>query len=276
MIKGGKMIKLVASDLDGTLLNSEHKILQSTKDAVKKYLKSGIHFAFCTGRGYVEMDEILEDMPSIEYAITANGAYCFNTKTNTDMFEILLSPKDVRVIYNALKDKDVVLELYKDGKIYCDKKAKDTICDYIPVAFHELIKISRTFVEDMEQFIDNLDTGIIKIHTFFGSVSARDNTFQEIQNLPYDMISQSFNEIEFSAQGVNKGTGLERLAKSMGIKREEILALGDNFNDMSMRESAGILVAMGNAVEPLKAKADFITKSNDDDGIAFALDKYLG
>lgn len=269
------MIKLVASDLDGTLLNSNHKILQSTKDAIQKYLKLGIHFAFCTGRGYVEMDDILKDMPSMEYAITANGAYCFNTKTKKDMFEVLISKEDTKKIYEILKDKDVVFEIYTDGKIYCEQKAKDKICDYIPMTFHELIKISRTFVEDMESFIDNLDTGIIKIHTFFGSVSARDNTYEEIKTLPYDTISQSMNEIEFSAYGVNKGSGLERLAKSLGIKKDEILALGDNFNDMSMRDSAGILVAMGNAVEPLKQRADFITNSNDDDGIALALDKYL-
>ena len=100
-------------------------------------------------------------------------------------------------------------------------------------------------------------------------------TFEEIKNLPYEIVSQSMNELEINAKGVNKGFGIENLAKKLNIKKSEILALGDNFNDISMRNTSGTLVAMGNAVQPLKDMADFVTKTNDDDGMAFALNKFL-
>ncbi len=269
------MIKLVATDLDGTMFDSKGQIPQSAKETIQKYSKKGVHFAFCTGRGFMEMDEVIRRLPYMEYAITANGAYAFNAWTKQDMYKICIEPKDCHVIFSALKEKDALFELYQDGKIYCDKKLKQERYNYIPVQFHDLINASRELVDDMEYFIKNMKKGAIKLHSFFGSTTARDMTFEEIKNLPYEIVSQSMNELEINAKGVNKGFGIENLAKKLNIKKSEILALGDNFNDISMRNTSGTLVAMGNAVQPLKDMSDFVTKTNDDDGMAFALNKFL-
>jgi len=92
--------------------------------------------------------------------------------------------------------------------------------------------------------------------------------------MPYDIVSQSFNEIEVNAKDVNKGNGVLALAKKLGITKQESMGFGDNFNDISMRDGVGTLVAVENAVLPLKEIADYITKSNDDDGVAHAIEKF--
>ena len=94
--------------------------------------------------------------------------------------------------------------------------------------------------------------------------------------MPYDIVSQSFNEIEVNAKDVNKGNGVLALAKKLGVSKEESMGFGDNFNDISMRNGVGTLVAVENAVGPLKEIADYITKTNTENGVAFGLDKFLG
>lgn len=269
------MIKLVATDLDGTLFNSKSQIPQSAINAIEKYSKQGVHFAFCTGRGFMEMDEVIDRLPYMEYAITANGAYIFNAWSKKDISKSLINPIDILNIYNILKDRDMLFELYKDGMIYCEKKLREERANYIPIQFHDLINASRVLVDDIEDFIKKMDKGAIKLHTFFGTTTQRDITYENIKHLPFEIVSQSMNEIEINAKGVNKGNGISTLSKKLNISKEEIIGFGDNFNDMSMRNAVGTMIAMGNAVAPLKDIADFVTYSNDNDGMAFALDKFL-
>ena len=135
-----------------------------------------------------------------------------------------------------------------DDKIYCNKKTDDEIIEYIPIEFLNMVKKSRVLVEDMEKLINEMDenNGAIKIHIFFTTVTDRDKVFQRIKDMPYDIVSQSFNEIEVNAKDVNKGNGV------------------------------GTLVAVENAVLPRKEIADYITKTNNENGVALALDKFLG
>lgn len=272
------MIKLVVSDLDGTLLDSKSEVSEVTVNTIKKYIDKGIEFAFCTGRAFAEMDHILESIPFIRYAITANGAYCFDTFTKEEIFKTLMFKKDIKKVYDVLKDEDVLFEAYIDDKIYCNKKSDDEIIEYIPIEFLNMVKKSRVLVEDMEKLIDELDEkdGAIKIHIFFTTVTDRDKVYQRIKDMPYDIVSQSFNEIEVNAKDVNKGNGVLALAQKLGVSKGECMGFGDNFNDISMRNGVGTLVAVENAVDPLKEIADYITKSNTENGVALGLDKFLG
>ena len=272
------MIKLVVSDLDGTLLDSNSEVTETTVNTIKKYIDEGIEFAFCTGRAFAEMDHILESIPFIRYAITANGAYCFDTFTKEEIYKTLMYKNDIKTIYETLKDEDVLFEAYMDDKIYCNKKTDDEIIEYIPIEFLNMVKKSRELVEDMEKLIKEMDenNGAIKIHIFLTTVTDRDKVFQRIKDMPYDIVSQSFNEIEVNAKDVNKGNGVLALAKKLGITKQESMGFGDNFNDISMRDGVGTLVAVENAVLPLKEIADYITKTNNENGVALALDKFLG
>lgn len=272
------MIKLIASDLDGTLLNKQSMISQKNTDKIKQCIENGVHFAFCTGRAFAEMDNIFEQIPFIEYAIMANGAYCFNTKTKEIIYKRTIKKADIRKIYDVLKEKDVLFEMYTNNKIYCNKKTDEEIIEYIPVEFLKLIIFSRVLVDDMDKLIDDMDEndGAVKLHIFFSSVSERDRVYEEVKNMDYDIISQSFNEIEFNAKGVNKGTGIQLLAERLGIQKDEIMAFGDNFNDISMRDGAGTLIVVDNAVAPLKKIADFVTTAHDEDGVAYGIEKFIG
>ena len=133
------MIKLVVSDLDGTLLDSNSELSEITINTIKKYIDKGIEFAFCTGRAFAEMDHILESIPFIRYAITANGAYCFDTFTKEEIYKTLMYKKDIKKIYDALKDEDLLFEAYIDDKIYCNKKSDAEIIEYIPIEFLNMV-----------------------------------------------------------------------------------------------------------------------------------------
>jgi Cof subfamily protein (haloacid dehalogenase superfamily) len=260
--------KLIAVDIDGTLLNSEGIITEKTRASIQKAVSKGAIFSICTGRpiqGVESFNSLLNlDAPFITY----NGAMIVMGKSKEILFNQGLSAEAARNILKLGQELGTTIIVWANNKLYA-YELNERVLDYKQIA-----KVEPILIKDEEDLVQN---GITKILWYDDP-----EKLDYYQNILKDKIGDSVNYctsrptfLEFIDKNVSKAVAMEKIGEHFNIKREEMIAIGDGFNDLSMIEYAGLGVAMGNAPEAIKAKANFVTLSNDEDGIALVLDKFL-
>lgn len=267
------MIKLVAIDVDDTLLNSNGKLLESTSETIKKAVNNKVKVVLCSGRPLAGVKNFLSELNIVaddQYVITFNGAVIesvtgkllkkaglsFETYQAIDEYSskhnvpynivdadsnIITSNLDISwiTVVQAWENSAGILvrkpaELSEDHQVI-----KAVFCD-------EVAKLDSIEADVVKQF--GQDNYVVRAHPYF---------------------------LEVMHQDVNKGVALEFLANELGIKKEEVMAIGDEQNDIPMFKSAGTAVVMGNGSEIAKKHADYVTASNDEDGIKQAFDRFV-
>lgn len=269
------LYKLVSIDMDGTLLNSKGEISDENIQAIKQSLDNGIKVVFTTGRGIKAISKFIEKVglrDRNEYIIANNGVALY--KTN-----------DLKCLRANTLNKDEIKLLVEVG---IDLGAKVLIYDYntettIVLEDNEFAKFEREHIGmDVTvdpDFLSNMgdDAKAFKI-----ILTSEPSRLDEIQKSIPDHIRERFTVVrtlpialELFDKNSNKGNAVKELAEIFNISREEIICIGDQQNDMEMVEFAGLGVAMGNAIEPLKKIADYITDTNDNNGVAKVINKFV-
>ena len=270
-------IRLVATDLDGTLVDSGRFVSEYTQRVVAKYAARGVRFAFCTGRVANEIDYVMGALPQVQYAVMANGAYGLSLPTRTRIFSNSLPMETVRRIARVFAHTDHMLELMTAEGVLSEAEKLPRLDHYGAEYLAEVIHSTRTPVEDMAALLEARREPVDKTNIFFTSPEARDALLPLTAKIDADASHPEHTNIEFTARSVNKGSGLARLAGLLGIRREEILALGDNNNDVPLLNYAGFAVAMCNGEQEARDAADYVTEAdNDHDGAARAIEAILG
>ncbi len=266
-------IQLIAMDVDGTLADSKKRVGARTVRVIEEAAQRGIQLAVCTGRSTREIREIAERLPWVLYGITANGAYLVDLRKQKIIDKQLLSIEDIRSIYGCLKGFDMMFELYTEDKVLAPAQCLKDLDHYGVGNLKELVKSSRTGIEDFDNLLYTRTEGAGKINIFFTSPKQRDQAAERARVLPYYMTHQEATNLEFTKKGTTKGRGLQHLAKMLQIESQNVMAIGDNNNDIPMLEYAGLPVAMGNGLDSLKEIAAFVTKTNDEDGVGYAIEQ---
>ena len=266
------MYKLIALDMDGTLLNEEKKITERTKAAIDAARAKGVTVVLATGRpidGVMRYLEELDMFTENDYVLSYNGALVLKTKSREVVSKVALQGSDLKYLFNLSKELGVNIHGFseerglitpKENK-YTDIEAtinniKYTLDDYSDISDdHSFIKIM--MVDEPEL----LDEAISKLP-------------KEVYD-KYTVVKSAPFFLEFLNKKVNKGTGVELLASHLGVKQDEIITMGDAGNDLHMIEYAGMGIAMGNATDDIKAIANYITDSNSEDGVAKAIEKFV-
>ena len=279
--------RLMAVDVDGTLLNSSGILTKKTEEAIKCGLKKGLIFVISTGRPAEAVQSIVEklneDLPIIAY----NGALVVLGKSGDVLYKCTMKPKDAKTIFDLGEEFDTNIVLWVDGKLYANK-LNDLVYEY-----SKITGVSPILIEDIEEVVSKEVLKILwydKIEAveeykkridehFAGSKDISDNE-QLKQNLYEirDRINYHTSQpyfLEFVDRNASKAKAMEKLGEHFGIKREEMIAVGDGYNDLSMIEFAGLGIAMGNACGEIKSKADYVTLSNDEDGLANVINKFV-
>ena len=266
------MYKLIALDMDGTLLTTDKKVSERTEAAIKAAEAKGVKIVLASGRPLVGLNRYLEELELIkgeDYVLSFNGGLVQNTKTAEIVSKVSLKGSDLKYIYEISKELNINIHAFsaKDGLItpknshYTEHEAEINGIDINIKDFNE--------VDDEED--------IIKVMM----IDPQEILDPAIERLPkevykkYSVFKSSPFFLEFTHKEVDKGLGLKRLGEYLGIKKEEIIACGDAGNDLSMVKYAGLGVAMDNAVSEVKEAADYITASNDEDGIAKVIEKFI-
>ena len=284
------MIKLIASDMDGTLLNKNHKIDKETVEAIRKAEAKGITFAISTGREYNTVELLLKENNIVCQCVLMNGAEYRDEEGNI-LEEINIDIKSATKIIDILQKEKVSARIFTNKGIYTTDTKEEALQEmvYRTISFHpelskeeaiEIAKIQPYFTE--LNYISNLDeflSGNIEVRKFvaFHSDTELINKMKrvvgEIEGIA---VSSSFKDnIEVTHVTAQKGIILAKVAEKMGFKREEVIVLGDSFNDYSMFTEFSESVAMGNAIPEIKEVAKYITDTNDNFGVAKAIYKVL-
>lgn len=269
-------IKLVALDLDGTLLNSEKELSTRNREALVNCIKSGIEVVPTTGRTVDGIPQFLKELPGIRYAITTNGAVIKNLITNEDIDVRKIPYERAMLILKLVKPLPLMYDPYINGRGISEERFYNHLEDYhLSEPMQKMVYATRDVVPDILKYVEDQKEPVEKINLFFPDLKERLKARELLQSIPDIVITSSiFNNLEINDKEATKGEGLLRLASYLNIGRDQTLACGDGENDYTMIQNAGFGVAMSNGDSYLKEVSDYITCSNDEDGVAEVLEKF--
>lgn len=268
-------IKMIGFDLDGTLLTTEKKLTQYTKEVLNEAIQRGIVVLPVTGRPLSGLPEAIKNYEGMRYAITSNGARVI--KDGRTIHERLLSVEKARKILDIFEDYDTLREVYYDGQGYVQSDFLEKVGDYLETpAMANYIATTRLPVESIRGKFEAENRAVDKIQGIFAKQEEKAEAWRRIEALgELEVTGAMSNNIEVNAGGVHKGVTLIWLAGQLGIRQEEIMAFGDGSNDLKMIRNAGVGVAMSNAIDTVLKAADIVAPSNDEDGVAKIIRKYV-
>lgn len=277
-----KDIKLVALDLDGTLFDNSSHISERNLTAIRSITDKGIHVVISTGRPFegIPFDQIKGT--GINYAITANGSGIYEISTGKCLYENAMDEELVTPILNFLLTRDIHMDAFICGKGYTPVQCVETAQKLtVPSSIKNYIITTRTRLDNILQFIHENQLKVQKMTLNF--YPAADGTLIDRETVRKFLVSNpsittvcgGYNNLEFTRADANKGVGLRKLAEILGVNPDATMAIGDTENDLAIIEAAGIGVAMGNATDAVKARADYVTTTNTKDGVAAAIEHFI-
>lgn len=264
---------LIAIDIDGTLINGVHEITQPVYDAVQRVVDSGSQIVLCTGRPYPGAVRYMEELGLTkegDFIINYHGALVQRTDTGEVVVDHQLNYDDLLKWDAFAKESGANFLAVRSDSVYADQ------FDFSPVSL-------------IEPFVNNLNLRVRKFQDLDADLTYSKFIMQDdvavIDRLEskvpdafheqYTVMRSVDNSLEVLNKDASKGRSLKDLAKHLGVPRERVMAIGDSGNDVDMVDYAGLGVAMGNAVPAVKEVADAVTASNEEDGVAVALNRYL-
>ncbi|MGP7815605.1 Cof-type HAD-IIB family hydrolase [Niallia sp. 01092] len=240
--KNHRNIKLIALDMDGTLLNNKGEITEENRQAIKEAQDKGIHVVLSTGRSIATCKEHAESLLLKTYLVTVNGSEIWDWQGNL-IERNLVEAEHVEWMWELSKKNKATIWAISCGELWRDEMPKDiSALDWLKFGFH---------IED-----DQIRASVMK--------ELQDKGVFEISN------SSPVN-IEVNALGINKAKGLKTVCEKLHISMDQVMAVGDSLNDISMIKEAGLGIAMGNAQEIVKETADKVTATNEENGVANAI-----
>ena len=276
-------IKLVALDLDGTLFNDKLEITEENRRAIRAAIEAGTHVIISTGRPYVAMPiDKIADL-GIRYAITSNGGAIYRLPEKECVFSRCMPPEVIVPVIRHLQTKEIQYDAFIGGIRYRESNRQyivDRLTQF-PEATRQLVKTNATFVDDLAEFIESRELDVEKMTINFyplpdGTYKDRDDVWKYLSANPQiTALCGGYMNMEYTMAGTTKAMGLRFLADMLHVPMECTMAVGDTQNDADIMQAAAIGVAMGNASDDIKAIADFVSKSNNESGVAYALDKFV-
>ncbi|MDR3304753.1 MAG: Cof-type HAD-IIB family hydrolase [Clostridiales Family XIII bacterium] len=271
-------IKLIATDLDDTLLGPGQALSEENKNALLRCIANGIHVVAATGRAESAVPKEILSIAEIRYLICSNGARIIDRDAGEVLFAKYIDEAAVDHIIPLLHDPEILTEVFWNGDPYAEA---DRIADPkrygVPDSFLDYFISSRLATQGLAAFAMAHRTEIEKFHFTFPGPAQKDRIWRHLQKAGklYEITSSLGFNLEVDGLGVNKAAGVKFIADRLGIGQKETMCIGDNANDISMIAYAGIGVAVENAVADAKAAADYITKRNDENGVARAIERFV-
>lgn len=281
------MIKLIASDMDGTLLGTKMDVLQENIDAIRFAEEKGVTFIVATGRGYTEAKPPLDDAGISCPMITVNGAQAFD-KDGKELFTIDINNQNAEKIVGVLQAHGVYFEIATDHGIYSDNQhqrienAATMLANHMPhltfkmaiaMAAAHLEMLDINYVEDYRELLADASIKILKFIVFSQEGEKVLKPLRaHVEKVPDVIVTSSFaNNIEINHVDAQKGIAVKHVAEDLGIPLSQVMTIGDNFNDASMLEVAGVSFAMANAEEGVKKIARYETGHHTEGGVGQAI-----
>lgn len=285
------MISLIASDMDGTLLNEKMTVPPENAAAIKKAAQRGIKFIVATGRSYGEAKPLIKSVGIEAPIIAMNGAQVFDEQGKV-ISTVSINKTVIRKIFHLLKSKGLYFEVMTNQGTVSDSKMRriqnvasllvdlqttDSFKIAVSLASARLELMNITYVDSYEKLLDNPKVTILKVIAFSAEKQkVLQPVTKELMTLGNLAITaSSASNIEINHSNAQKGVALETYAKSLNIPMTQVMSIGDNLNDASMLEAASVSFAMGNATEEIKEVARYLTDTNVNHGVGKAIERAI-
>jgi hypothetical protein len=275
---GAAAMKLIAFDLDGTLLTTEKELTAGNLAALERAARAGILLVPATGRFYGLIPENVRTLPWFRYFITVNGASVYDAQEGRALLRAEIPWRRAVEIMEHLDTLPVIYDCYMDDWGWMTKSLYNQAADYAPHRHSlETLQRFRTPVRELKAHLARVGHDVQKIQMFFRDPALRLRAMEDLRTRFPDLaVTTSVpRNVELNSLEAQKGVALLRLAERLGIDPAATVAFGDDLNDVSMLRAAGIGVAMANASPEAKAAADLLTASCDESGVGKAIDRLL-
>lgn len=288
------MLKLLAIDLDGTLLNSYGDISNENKEAIKYALNKGVEVVLASGRDPLTMQKISRELGIENYLIAGNGASVYDIKAQKNIYENFIDTNKALKIIKMCKENSIFFNLYTDKGIITESlnfNVKVFNSENNHKASEKQTNIE--IVKDIYEYAQNNPLNILKIiicddsKIIFNNISQKLKQIKGIEVLDVAHMSRKIIRVgteeveieyyytEVSSKDVDKWNAIEYLINTLQIKKEEVMAIGDNINDKKMVQNSAAGVAMGKSALAIKNIGDFITEDNNSNGVEKAIYQYI-
>lgn len=260
--------KLVALDMDGTLLQSDKTIADTTKQAISAAIARGVRVVLCTGRPIQGVEKYLQQLPPLGAVITYNGAEIVDAATRRVLYSQRLAANDAQQILRLGERYDTTMCIWCDNALYGNR------LDERMTRYKQLSGVEPQLMTDSRTLCQK---GIVKV-LWYDDVVKINAMQRQLQDYPFERVTCCTSQpqyLEFFSSLASKALAMQALGQWYGIDRAQMIAIGDGQNDISMLQYAGLGVAMGNADSEVKAAADCIAEDNDHDGVGATIRKYI-
>ncbi len=271
------MYKLVAIDLDGTLLDSTKEISTRNKKAIASAIEKGIKIVICSGRVYSGARLYAKQIDSKDPIIACNGAVIAEKVDGRVIYSNYLHTEACMKINDIFHKNDLYFHVYAGDTMYTEKLGFTSLKYFEKnKSLPKEDRVDIEIVEDMAAKLKSISGMVLKF------VAVADNKallkiaryeIEQLQNV--DVMSSNYDNFEVMQKGVNKGAALKKVSEYLKVPPSEMIAIGDNENDISMFKYAGLSIAMENGEDIAKEAAQYVTASNDDDGVAQAIERFI-
>ncbi len=270
-------IKLVALDLDGTTLNDYEQLSPRTQKAFKDAMEKGVEIVIATGRTFNALPSEITSFKGLNYVLTSNGANLTHLPSGELLYSNLIAEKSALAAIELLRNFDYMLEVFVHGQAYIDKKDFDEVCmGRCPYRNVDYVIKTRKPVEGLLDFASKHSSEIENINVNFYDTREKPQMWRILSKLPGVTITSSFNHnIEIGGASTGKGDGVKYLCSLLNLPLSGVMACGDNPNDISMLEVAGLGIAVGNAHSLVKEVAHHVVATNQEDGVAEAIERFV-
>lgn len=266
--------KMIALDMDGTLLNSKKEISKKILEAIEKAFDAGKEVILCTGRCVPELEIYIGQIPRLRYIVGISGALVYDLQKKKSIYMNEIPDDRVEKILDLVKDENVMTHLLGE-KSLVQKSQMENMESYQMGGYSEMFYHVATPVEDILAYYREKKPQIMKVNLYHQNPQGREKTRKKLSGENLVCINAERTSLEISAEGTTKGTGLQRLCEVLGIGLGQVIAVGDADNDLDVLSKAGLSIAMGNANQSVKDICDVIVSDCDHDGCAEAIEKYL-
>lgn len=270
-------IRLISLDLDGTLLNSKKELSDGNYRALEEAARRGIQVVPTTGRFYDAMPAVIRDLPFVNYVIAINGAEVRDLRSGETLYRAEIPWQQAIEIMTYLDTLPVIYDCFMYDGAWMTEEMQQRVEEFTDDPhFIGMLRNLRKPVPELKAFLTDRARDIQKTQLITMDQPLRRRLLKEIPELFPGVITSSayIGNVEINQSHANKGEAMLALAEHLGITQAQTMAFGDGLNDLSMIKAAGVGVVMDNAFAEVKAHADYITLSCDEDGVADALKKF--
>lgn len=279
-------IRIVALDLDGTLLDSEKRLSEVNRDALARAAEKGVEIVPTTGRFFGMMPPAVRDLPFVRYAITINGAQVYDRETDMAIVRDEI-PLDMALgVMEVLDRYDVIYDCYRQNWGWMTAALQEKAADYATNEHYlRMVREFRKPVPELKAHLrETAANGDVQKIMLFAANRERSAAIDRLRGLSDEIAAcfpeikvtaSTWNNLELNIRTAHKGNALRRFAEHLGLTLENCMVFGDGMNDFTMVEAAGLGIAMANAEPEVKRVAKDIVPSNDEDGVARGIEKWI-